>query len=562
MASITELEDAFLRADEAGDTESAQMFADEIQRIKSQEQGDLSGAVKAFAQGATFGFSDEALAALKSALGDKTYEEAVAEEREQLERFRASSPKTAIAAEIAGQVPYMFIPALGGTRIAQTAAKLIPQAAKPVTAQVTRRAAARPVATAGLLGAGQGALYGAGVAGSEEGETLKGAVGGGLLGGALGGTLGAALPKATETAKKFVSEGVPLTIGQTRGGALRAMEDLAEFLPFIGRSVSAAKGRALDEYSRVPVNAVMSRIGGAPLPKGATGNSAVAHMKSEVNKAYNAVKPELSLSNAKDDVLPAITETMKSISKGQVPDVFITKESSRLAQKFLDDEVIPRLNKNVVQGEDWFQLDKMLSKKINKTFKSAASTDADRGMAEALSIIQREFRRASKEVNRSGVLNYEKIDNVYPLVASIKSAAGKKAAGLADGSFTPDELVGAMATKQKPRFETGAAMGQREAVEAAEALGRRQDAALRPYLEGSRLAGAAGLGVGGSMGLLSPLIAGGLAAIPAYSRVGVPVTREVGGAVADFARQRLPALAGGAMGSYIGEPAIGLLGQE
>ena len=108
-----------------------------------------------------------------------------------------------------------------------------------------------------MLGAGQGALYGAGVAGSEEGETLKGAVGGGLLGGALGGTLGAALPKATETAKKFVSEGVPLTIGQTRGGALRAMEDLAEFLPFIGRSVSAAKGRALDEYSRVPINAVL-----------------------------------------------------------------------------------------------------------------------------------------------------------------------------------------------------------------------------------------------------------------------------------------------------------------
>lgn len=572
MATLSQLENALRKADAAGNSEDALKLVAEIKQMRAAPKGGdsetpsfetgVGDVARALGQGLLSGFGDEIAAGVQSMFGDKTYEEAVAEEREKLERFREKSPKTAIAAEIAGQVPYMFIPALAGTRAAQAIGKLAPQAARAAVTPIAAQAAARPVATAGLLGAGQGALYGAGVAGSEEGETLEGAVGGGLLGGVLGGALGAALPKATETAKKFISEGVPLTIGQARGGAIKAMEDLTEFLPFIGRSVSAAKGRALDEYSRVPINAVIQKVGGEPLPKGATGNFAVAHMKSQVNNAYKNVKPELTLSKSKSEVLPAVTESMKAVSRGQIPDVFITKESAKLAQKFVDDEIIPRLNKNVVQGEDWFQLDKMLSKKINKTFKSTASTDADRGMAEALSIVQREFRRASKEVNLSGVSKYETIDNVYPLVASIKSAAGKKASGLAYGSFTPDELVGAMTTKQKPRFEIGAAIGQREAVEASEALGVRQVAALRPFLEGSRLAGGIGLGVSGSLGLLNPLIAGTLAAVPAYSRAGVPITRAVGGGVADFARERLPAIAGGVAGGYIGEPVMGLLGQE
>ena len=69
MSSIKQLEDALIQADLSGDIQSAQMFADEIKRIKSSEAGVAaeddeasfaSGLGSAALQGLSFGFSDEA----------------------------------------------------------------------------------------------------------------------------------------------------------------------------------------------------------------------------------------------------------------------------------------------------------------------------------------------------------------------------------------------------------------------------------------------------------------------------------------------------------------------
>ena len=144
-----------------------------LQRRKKKMQVDdklstASDVARAGFQGLTFGFGDE-LVALAKSLGDKTYEEAIAEEREALERFREESPQYAYPIEIAASIPTSLLGVGLLGRGAQAAGRFIPSALKsaPVGAAAT--------------GAVEGALYGAGAA--EEGERLAGAGIGGAAGG-------------------------------------------------------------------------------------------------------------------------------------------------------------------------------------------------------------------------------------------------------------------------------------------------------------------------------------------------------------------------------------------
>tara|TARA_Y100001938_G_scaffold109476_1_gene149677 strand:- start:2186 stop:4162 length:1977 start_codon:yes stop_codon:yes gene_type:complete len=98
-------------------------------------------------QGLSFGFGDEAIAGLRSAFTDETYADALAQERAGVEGYRAANPGKAIAAEVAGALPTMFIPGAGQARAASLGGRL---------------------GQAALRGTGEGALYGAGVSGTSE----------------------------------------------------------------------------------------------------------------------------------------------------------------------------------------------------------------------------------------------------------------------------------------------------------------------------------------------------------------------------------------------------------
>ena len=194
-----------------------------LERRKKKTQADdssstVSDIARAAGQGLTFGFGDE-LVALAKSLGDKTYEEAVAEERQALERFREESPLAAYPIEIAASIPASLLGVGLLGRGAQAAGRFIPSALKsaPVGAAAT--------------GAAEGALYGAGAA--EEGQRLSGAGVGAALGGVLGGAAGAAFPKVSEQAQKLISEGVPVTAGQAMGGVPRLVETAMGAIPVV-----------------------------------------------------------------------------------------------------------------------------------------------------------------------------------------------------------------------------------------------------------------------------------------------------------------------------------------
>lgn len=143
----------------------------------------LTGAARAFlGQGLGMGWGDEGEAWLRSKLGDKPYEQALKQIRQEYAQYSKESPVTSTVAEFAGgmapAVGMMFVP---GAQAAGAA-----QAARSTGGALARLAG---------LGAATGAVSGAGSA--EEGDRMSGAV----TGGTLGTVLGLGIPIAMRSAK-------------------------------------------------------------------------------------------------------------------------------------------------------------------------------------------------------------------------------------------------------------------------------------------------------------------------------------------------------------------------
>ena len=196
-------------------------FAKALDLVK-QSGGRTSeyGAGRSLAQGATFGFADELESLMKSLSGQGSYEQNLAALELAKQKYGQENPKTALATEIAGGLPYALLPFLGTARYAQMAK----DAAPLVRAGVTAGASA-------VTGALTGALGGAGAAG--VGERVAGAQAGGTLGGLVGG----AAPVLTKGVGMAGSKVVDVTSG-------------IPILQQVGKAVGVATGQSVDYANR------------------------------------------------------------------------------------------------------------------------------------------------------------------------------------------------------------------------------------------------------------------------------------------------------------------------
>lgn len=147
------------------------------------------GPVKSALQGLTFGFSDEAEAFIKSAIGQGTYEQNLSAINLAKQEFEAQAPGQALTSEIVGGLPLMLLGGAGavrGQQMLERVAPMVSRIPRPVTA----------VGGAGVTGATSAAVTGAGqaepgmrIAGAEELAPIGAAFG-------LGGTTAArVIPK-------------------------------------------------------------------------------------------------------------------------------------------------------------------------------------------------------------------------------------------------------------------------------------------------------------------------------------------------------------------------------
>jgi hypothetical protein len=196
-------------------------FAKALELVK-QSGGRTSeyGAGRSLAQGATFGFADELESLMKSLAGQGTYKQNLAALELAKQKYGQENPKTALATEIAGGLPYALLPFLGTAKYAQMAK----DAAPLVRAGVTAGASA-------VTGALTGALGGAGAAG--VGERMAGAQAGGTLGGLVGGAAPAVAKGVGMAGSKVVdvTSGIPV-------------------LQQVGKAVGVATGQSIDYANR------------------------------------------------------------------------------------------------------------------------------------------------------------------------------------------------------------------------------------------------------------------------------------------------------------------------
>jgi hypothetical protein len=178
------------------------------------------GAGRSLAQGATFGFADELEALTKSLAGQGTYEQNLAALELAKQKYGQQNPKTALATEIAGGLPYALLPFLGTARYAQMAKEASPLVRAGVTA-----------GSSAVTGALTGALGGAGAAG--VGERMAGA----QAGGALGGLVGGAAPAVTKGLGMAGSKVVDVTSG-------------IPVVQQVGKAVGVATGQTVDAANR------------------------------------------------------------------------------------------------------------------------------------------------------------------------------------------------------------------------------------------------------------------------------------------------------------------------
>ena len=149
-----------------------------------------------------------------------------------------------------------------------------------------------------MTGAGEGAVYGAGVA--DEGERLSGAALGGTgLGGGL--AMSKIAPKIGDTAKKLIKKGVDLTPGQATSGtfignALRNIEETTSSVPILGTQ------KALDSskitFTKSVANEILESIN-KKLPKDIEIDDVGAFLTDAVKNIDESVKP-LKITNTKD----------------------------------------------------------------------------------------------------------------------------------------------------------------------------------------------------------------------------------------------------------------------
>jgi len=184
------------------------------------------GALQAFLQGVSLGFGDEIAAGVKSAVSDKTYREALDEERTHLKKFKKKNPVTGVALEVGGGFATPGLGLLSG----------ILRPAATVLGNIGKGAA---------VGTGLGAVAGAGTAEGNENipsAMAQGAVGGAVVGGALPVAAGVAAPvigKALDTVRPMIA--------RKRGGAGDAADEIMTQWMRSGGDNPAALQKKIDD---------------------------------------------------------------------------------------------------------------------------------------------------------------------------------------------------------------------------------------------------------------------------------------------------------------------------
>ena len=364
------------------------------------------------------------------------FTESLAESERKAGEFRKDFPVTSTAAQIAGSIP-TGIAGLG--RVA-----------------ATRFGQALPRFSQILTGGGLGAVSGGLMTEGDIAQRGTGAAVGGLVGTGLG-VAGETLPRVTAQAKELLSEGIPLTVGQSFGPFLKSAEALATRVPIVREIVRGAERRAIEGFDRVAIEDALSSIN-FKMPADKVGRDAIKAADDAINEAYEKAIPASGIANTqpvyKD--FDAIVQRNIDLPKTEFDQL------RKIFKKALDPALFDE--KLAMGGE---HTKKALSYLGRKAFELSKSPDENKKqMGRALYNAKQQLTEELIRQNPAAkaLLDVNKAFYRFQPVLKASMAAPSQA-----GVFTPNQLVRGMQNVGKKKAAIGEMPGQRIA-ESSQAL--------------------------------------------------------------------------------------------
>ena len=463
----------------------------------SNPVGLAEGITQSALQGLSFGTADEIQGFAKGLYSkfvegkdfSTAYNETVDDIRSDLKSFREQEPLYAYGSEIVGSLPTAL---LGGAGLA--------------------KAGVGAVKGAGAMGA----LYGAGA--TDSNDPVDRAIGG-TVGGLTGGTFQKIAPYATESAKKLIEKGVPVTVGQAVGGGLKKVEEALTSVPFVGSSITKAMQRSKKGFDKAVFEEVLDplkKIGVNPKKslENVSGRELYSTTENIISNAYEKILPKLKMPNQAvlqskfDDVILNEAEVLpESLQK-----TFLNKLDQIVYRKFKDGKI---------DGNSFKKAVSQLRGEVRKFRKSQEPSNID--MANSFKSVENAMIEVLKETNPSEKVALDLIDQSFkrllPVEKAVISAEG--------GEFTANQLLRAIKSGdpslRKKSFAKGEANMQPIAEAGQNVLSQRL--ANSGTADRSML-GTLALGGGLAIDPVTTAIGAGLST-SAYSPLGTNLVRNI-----------------------------------
>jgi hypothetical protein len=339
-------------------------------------------------------------------------------------------------------------------------------------------------------------------------NVLGGVVAGAATGGA-GHGLGRILAPETGAAQRtLLAEGVPLTPGQTLGGAFGRAEEGLSSVPVLGDMIRGARLKATEGFNRMAYNQALRPIGERVTKADPVGYAGVDAVAGKIGAAYDSALDKIK----RVDIDPAFDATIDKL-RMMADELGVAPQFEAIVKNQVLSKLTPA---RTMSAETMKSVESELGKRAVSLRRSSDGTQQELG--KAVREVQTALRDAvERSAGPMAAKSLQNANKAWAEFVRIEDAASR--VGSRDGIFTAEAFnssVHKMAPGGRHQTGRGKALGQELATDALDVLGRKVPDSGTPYR---------GLAAALASGMIDPTImAGGLAAMAPYTGPGRAAT--------------------------------------
>ena len=448
MATMAELESALRNADAAGDADGARVLANEIIRMR-QVPTERPGALERGARGVLQGLQDvpDALKQMQSRMGAAI---GIPGASGAVKYWDADikARNDAYRRDVRGGQDDFDFGRLGGNMLFTAPLSF----AMPAPATLGRAVAGGALA-GGAFGGLQPVTGGDGFAGEKAKQVATGALSGAIAAPLTYGLSRVISPQSSPEVAMLRNEGVTPTPGQMLGGVFKSAEEKAQSIPLLGAAIKAGQSRANDQFNAAAINRSLSPVGES-LPKGVTGNEAIAFAERTLRGKYD---------DALSAVGPVRLDQQLSVDLRNVYGGLATlpKDKAEQFARIVQKEIGDRAQRGVLTPEAMKAAESNIGKQAKAYLRN---DDFDvRQLGEALDAAQDALREmVGRQAPPQSADMLKSANAGWANFKRVQRAAGY--VGAEDGAFTPAQLHSAVKatdrSKDRAAFARGGALMQ------------------------------------------------------------------------------------------------------